>query len=364
LTSYRTPAQNTRVRIRLGIAGVALLVIGAGAVIRGGQAREARRVLNDHASAIATVTKVERETLEVRFRSRRGSHDLYMLGYTFQVAGQSYSRRLGLQEDEYAALRELSQIEVWYPVAHPERSAPEVYWRGEARRSSLVVHALSLAIFVAPAAYVLQLLLVLLFAREPKDAVPEGFVTESSWLDVDDSKLVALDDDALVIVTFNAKRTAVVQRLYQARADVAQIMREGQGAETRIPFDAITEIETPHYADTFTVSYESAPLPALADFLTPAVKEHALARLTARLNLERSQQQLTRARAVLPSAISLCLCGALTWFLQVNTGLMALAGVGVLFALRTGVTRLVDPPRISRWARPAKRPSLQPTAAA
>lgn len=57
--------------------------------------------------------------------------------------------------------------------------------------------------------------LMLLFGREPKGVLPEGFC-ENGWLDVDDKYLVYLTDSHLYSVSIDKKQVGTMQKLYQS----------------------------------------------------------------------------------------------------------------------------------------------------
>ena len=360
----KSPAQRKKRRIRLGAAAVALVVIAIGALGKGEHAVEAAEVIKHHDVGHATVTNLEHKEVKYRLRRRTRTSDVYTLEYTFQVDGKSHQRSLPIDEESFVLLQGKKEIEVWFKPGKPQASAPESHWRTRAAQTSVFANAAALGVFVVPGAFILQMILVFLFARDPKGAVPDGFVTETSWLDIDDHKLVVLDGEDLVMTSFNSKRTKEVQAAYQRGAELAVLLREGEsGSPTRVPIASITSIETRHHSDDFTVTYGSEAKTASADFLTPAVKDHALQRLTARLPLKRTDEQLTRVQGAMPSGIGLAICALLAWFLQTNVGLTAIALFAGLFALKIFVTRLVDPPLVSRWSANQERPSLRPASA-
>lgn len=360
----KSPAQRKKRRIRLGVAVLALALIAIGSLGKGSHSVEAREVIEHHDVGQATVTNLEHKEVKYKLRRRTRISDVYTLEYTFQVDGKSHPRTLPIDEASFLLLQGKKELDVWYKPGQPEASAPESVWRSRAAETSFLGNALGLGVIIVPGAFIVQMFLVFFFAREPKGAVPEGFVTETSWLDIDDHKLVVLDGEHLVIASFNSKRSKEVQAAYQRGAELSLLLKEGESRDpARVPIASITGIETRHHADDFTLTFGGDGKTVSADFLTPAVKDHALQRLTARLPLKRTDEQLTRMQGVMPSGIGLVICAALGWFLQTNVALMALASLAGLFALKILVTRLIDPPLVSRWSPKQDRPSLRPASA-
>ena len=152
-------------------------------------------------------------------------------------------------------------------------------------------------------------LLKLLCVKVSQGNLPEGFYTQSSWLDVDDKSLVLIQADELVFFEFKRKMTKRLQVEYQHHASVDELISLADPKKVhRIPFDEISELVSDHNSDIFYVKHKD--LRHRVVFINQAVKAHALELVQLLLpeELEYHRNERTRFKAAFPFfAIFVCL---------------------------------------------------------
>ncbi len=354
----KTPGQKRKSILRIVILLLALVLICLGAAIKGGMAVVSKQLIEKHETVIADVTDVQEKKITYRKKKRKKTKMVYSVSYQFQSEGKTYTKTLMISEPEYQALKDKKQMEVWYEPGNPERSSFEAHLRAKSSKRSFTANAISASIVVVPVCAVLYVILAFLFVREKGGVIPEGFVTDTSWLDVDDNFLIVLEDENLAIVKIDEKRVSRVQDLYQESASLESMVDEGKGVVTRVPLAKITSIESKHYSDSIYVKYEKDDDSdsESVEFLNPTVKEHALERIAPKLSsgLTKSVKELTRIQAAIPSLIGAIICGGAMAFFRDAIFVLILGGIGLLYALKTLLTRVIDPTVITTWEAPEK----------
>ncbi|MCE2597079.1 DUF3592 domain-containing protein [Motilimonas cestriensis] len=345
-----TLGQKRKRLIKLFIAIAALVVIAVGIFLQGQALEQHRSFYQQHETAQGNITDLYLDVEE--YRSRQGqikTRDVYFVRYDFLVGDQLYFGELQIDPEQYTDLAGKTQLEVWYQADRPDINTTEFKLASEIAEESLGRRALHMALIVVPVAVVLNYLLALIFAREPRGYLPEGFYTENSWLDVEDGYLVVYNSDHLSALSIHKKHIDDVQHLYQQGGSWQQILAAAHGKLKEIPFEDITRVKSDHYSDVFYVEYDTDQS-AVIEFLNPTVKAHALAQLADYLpqRLILNTHNFSRFRSARNSLIAAGVLMALL-FIVSNLWLNLLVGFGLLWSLKRSISRLFDPTVRSLW---------------
>ncbi len=273
----------------------------------------------------------------------------------FQANGAVYKNTYDLSSSEFSRFEdnEIKEVEVWYDNNDPSENYTQKELLNLASQTGFVANIASMAIIIFPIAIAVYMFIAILFIKEPKGYIPEGFVTENSWLDVDDDYLIVLEEENLIVSKINDKHTKKVQCLYQESAPLEDILEAGKCKVTQIALADIVNVKSEHHSDSFSIDFKSGEDDdsIRVEFLNPTVKDHALERISIKLpsELEKSVKKLTRFQSTIWSSISMAICGGLVFFFIDMWFMIALGGIGLFFALKSFVSRLIDPTVITEW---------------
>ena len=345
-----TPGQKRKRLIKFMVAIFALAGIALGIYLQGYSLKQHQDFYRQHETAQGTITDLYQDLEEYQGRKgRTKTRDVYFVRYDFLVADQLYFGELKITPDKYAELADKTHLEVWYQADHPENNTTEFKLTADIASESLGHRALNVALIIVPIALVLNYLLALLFAREPKGYLPEGFYTENSWLDVEDGYLVMYGAENLSSLSIHKKHIRDVQYLYQHGGSWQQMLAAAHGKLKEVPFAEITCVKSDHHSDVFHVEY-GVEKSLSAEFLNPTVKAHALAQLEGHLpaRLILNTHNFSRFRSARNSLIALVIFVALLCVAS-SFWIMVLVGLGLLWSLKSTVSPLLDPTVRSLW---------------
>ncbi|RBP51738.1 DUF3592 domain-containing protein [Arenicella xantha] len=302
-------------------------------------------------TATATVLSITEETEEYRnLKGRKRYRDHVWLAYEFQAEGKTVSDRIDVSNFfELSGLGE--ELTVLYQPGNPEEHALEYQVKSKQRNDSLTSYAISTLPFSGGAAYFMYLLLGFVLVRESKKKLPEGFYTESSWLDVDDKYVVAIDQGNLVCFDINKKCLRDVQGAFQSGRSINDLVHLSKHSKiTLLPLGEITQISTDHNSDVIYATHDDE-LHSL-EFLNVKVKTHALKRILAavpqaKIYVKRERTRLEAARFSLISLLILC-AGA--WFIDHYVMYIIVAMILFVWTLPTLFSRLWDPHVTRSWS--------------
>ncbi|MBC9248703.1 hypothetical protein A9179_00295 [Pseudomonas alcaligenes] len=345
--TLRSPGQKRKLWIRSSMVVLALLGLTLAYFIKGPAQVAAIERTKHHVAAEATITSLDVKEEEYRGRKgRKKTREVYSVSYQYAVGGTQYQQEHSLSYGEYEDLSGKESLQVWFAEQKPEEAVPQIVVEHQAHESA-VERVIDAAPYVIGLALLLNIVLTLLFGREPKGKLPEGFYTENSWLDIEDDRLVALDGHNLVSVSFDSKHTDNVQELYQSGAGLAAIVAQVACKQKVIDLNTVSKVTSDHFRDTIylTFSVDGKESSESLEFLNATVKEHALKQIARALpaSLRMSVEKLTRLQAARFSLIvALISAGALYYFLG---NVLAVAGcvLVLLWSLKTAVQRLLDP---------------------
>ncbi|WP_077755584.1 2',3'-cyclic-nucleotide 2'-phosphodiesterase [Shewanella psychrophila] len=162
-------------------------------------------------------------------------------------------------------------------------------------------HFLNAVLFSAFVSVIAYFVLKHLCVRVSQGSLPEGFYTQSSWLDVDDKYLVLIQADELVFFEFERRVAKRLQIEYQHSASVDELIALADPKKVRrIPFDEISELVSDHNSDIFYVKHKGQRHRVV--FINQTVKAHALELVQLLLpeELEYHRNERTRFKAALP----------------------------------------------------------------
>lgn len=352
-----SPGQKKRRTISIVMVVLTLVAAAVVAVIPTAAEKEARQLEQQHASATATVNAVTDEVSEYRGRKgRKITEHEYSTDYQFTLDGEQVDGHTIISASEYEALNEGDSLEVWFPEGQPELAMPKMV-ADRLAVSTPVDRVRPYVSWILMIAGAITGVLMLLFGREPKGVLPEGFYSENGWLDVDDKYLVYLTDSHLYSVSIDKKQVGTMQKLYQSGASIDQLLANAGDKYVGIPLSAITEVESHFHKDTIDVTYqiEGKSDSESLEFLNPAVKRHAAERIAKALpgNLNREDVQKTRLQSAMPALVVTALLAAAIFFVDnrlVDFGAILL----LLLSVKVLLTRLFKPVALTRWLLPVE----------
>ena len=345
--TLRSPGQKRKLWIRSSMVLLALLGLTLAYFIKGPAQVAAIERTKHHVAAEATISSLD--VTEEEYRGRKGrkkTREVYSVSYEFAVNGVQYQQQHSLSAGEYNELTGKETLQVWFAEQKPEEAIPQIVVEHQARESA-VERVIDAGPYIIGLALLLNIVLTLLFGREPKGKLPEGFYTDSSWLDVEDNRLVALDGQNLVSVSFEGKHAADVQKLYQSGAGLAAIIGQVPCKQKLIDLSTVSKVSSEHFRDTIqlTFSADGKESSESLEFLSSTVKEHALKQIARALpsSLRMNVEKLTRLQAARSSLIvALLSAGALYYFLG---NVLAVGGcvLVLLWSLKVLLQRVLDP---------------------
>lgn len=340
--------RKTRVAIFSFLLGAALLA--GGVWVKSIYSRAAIKLLKNHEVAEATITDLKHEEIRT---GKKSTNDLYALTYTFEAEGKSWENTDLVSSIEYEILEGKDSVEVFYDRNNPKINATKISLKLDAATSNSM-HALFVAIWVVPGTYFLYIILNLIFVREPKGVLPEGFYTETSWLDIDDNYLIILQESQIKIFNFDEKRSGQVQKYYQEGMDPEQLTTSVKGETKSIDLAKVTKVESRHYSDALSVTHERIDadnndeveeVTTTVEFISAAAKEHALERIKPMLpkTLNETIERQTRIRSSATGFIWSLLAAGLVLYFNANIMAILAAFIILYFSLPSFFARLVDP---------------------
>jgi len=314
---------------------------------------EALSWIENHQVLNAEVTALREE--EEEYRGRKGKKRYrtnYYIDYLFNHDGETFESSSEVSKSIYNQFQTGQTIEVWYPEGNVYDfelaiNAQEALEDNTAAGNLIEAAPISIGICL-----VLNWLLSLLFVRESKKALPEGFYTETSWLDIDDHYLVALEGNELVYYDIPKSRAATAQSAYQegkSPEEIYHLCKPENAA--RIPLNEVSSLSSDHNSDMITICHGDKT--HSVEFLNQTVKAHALERIQNQLPKTMDYQLIQRSRlqAILPSLVIAALVGGLIYWLDTFIFQVIIGFIGLIFVMPKLVSHLISPTETQRWKR-------------
>lgn len=346
-----SPGQRKRKIVRNISIGIFLIFTLVGAFLLGKLESVTHGWVDHHAAAQATVTLTESETESYRnLKGRKRERTIYYVTYNFIADGDVYENTVEVDRSEYSALQQGSEIEVWFDPDLPYDSDTRENIEAIMAMNNPAGHAVSAAPYSGAAALFIYNVLAFVFARESKKALPDGFYTQRSWLDVDDKVIVVADGGDIVYFDIHKHCVDDIQRAYQQGASLDEFIALNKKEEVkRIPMAKVTGMRSDHNSDTIRLEYEDEW--HSIEFLNVAVKEHALLRFKLMIPDELAYQKIerTRLKAAMPSVFWLVGVSALFLYLDIFLVKAVLALIAVLYIVPSVIKQIWNPTQTEAW---------------
>jgi hypothetical protein len=352
MAKRRSPGQKRKLLIRVSMIVLAVVGLAAAYYIKGPEQVAAIQLVKQHNSAQATVASLEETEEEYRnLKGRKKTRTVYSLSYTYDVNGTRYEHDQSIGYGEYNALEGHETLEVWYAEGKPDSAKPQLIIENLAREDGLERALFDVAPKLIPALLVLNFILSLLFGREPKGKLPEGFYTENSWLDVEDDRLIVLDGSHVLSLSFDKKQRSKVQEIYQRGGlngnFLEEILAKVETKRTLVDLNTVSKVTSEHYDDVIRLTYNDGGKDQTLslEFLSATVKAHALQRIARALpaTLNMNVEKLTRLQAARVALVVAVVSTGVAYYFLDHIWVVGLLGLLSLYALKVGVARLIDP---------------------
>lgn len=307
--------------------------------------------VDDHSSSTAIVTELVQE--EETYRNRKGrerTRTIYYLSYSFSIDGEVVDNQVSINNNQFSNLAEGDEISVWYDNKDYYTNDTQENIEDELAGNTIEGNAFSAAMYTAPASIFLYWLLSLIFVRESKKALPEGFYNETSWLDVDDKYLVALDGSELVYFNIDKSKVSSIQEAYQKGASLEELIGNSKSSTfKRIPLNEISELTSNHNSDVISIEHNDES--HSVEFLNQTVKAHALDRIIKHIptTLSYSENERTRLQAAVPNLVWLTVLVAIMYFVDVDVISILLVLYIIFSVFPKIISRLLDPTVTKTW---------------
>lgn len=307
--------------------------------------------IDDHTATNAVVTELIYE--EEEYRNRKGklrTRDIYYLSYSFQIDGDTLENQVEVNLSQYNQLEQGSNVEIWYDNQDYYTNDTQENIEDLLADNTIEGNMFNVAIYTAPASMFIFWVLSLIFVRESKKALPKGFYTETSWLDVDDKYMVSLDGNELVYFNIDKSKISDIQEAYQNGANLEELMGNSKSSKLkRIPLAEISELTSRHNSDVINIEHNEEN--HSIEFLNQTVKAHALERITKHIptSLAYTKKEKTRIQAAIPSLLWLLILITAVYFVE-NLVVNAVIGLYVIVSVLPKIIgRLLDPTVIQTW---------------
>lgn len=352
---FKTPGQIRKLKIKLSCFALAFTCLVLAYFTPGPAQLSAIELQQDHLSAPITITAINE--VEEESRGRRGRKtikNVIYLDYQYQAENQTFKNTITFSEGDFMAFQNISEPEVWFHKGDARNAKLAGKVKADAAKKP-IQRVFSVGMIALPILYVLNIILGLLFGREPKGYMPEGFYTEDSWLDIEDNYLIKLKNNNINIVAFDKKMANTIQTRYQNCDPFDDVIKEISVKQTIIPLDSITCIESDHFRDTIYIEYatkdeeESKSL----EFLNATVKAHALEKISEKLSTDfsRSDKQFTRFDATKWRLVLAMTFAAITFYYADMIVVLVIGTIASLYFVKSLFARLIDPTLRTKWTR-------------
>lgn len=302
------------------------------------------------ASTNATVTSISEETEEYRNRKgRKRYRERVWLEYKFEAEGVTVSERVDVSNVLEIPSMDKNMV-VLYQPGNPQKHKLEYQVNSTLNEKGLLSYVISTLPFSGGAAYVLYIVLNLLWVKESKKTLPEGFYNETSWLDVDDKYVVAVDNGNLICFDIHKKRVRDVQEAFQSDESVDKLIQLSKHSSMiSVPLTEVTKVSTDHNSDVIYITHDETE--HALEFLNVKVKTHALKRIIFSIPgaKEYNKRERTRVEATRLSFFGLVIVLAGAWFIDHFITYIIAGFILVIWLIPSFCTQLFDPSTTRSW---------------
>ena len=351
MAKIQSPGQKRKKYVQIISVLIFAAVTYFGAILFGKFNNALLQWTKDHQVVQATVTNLLEEEEEYRGRKgRKRTRTVYSMEYQFEADSETHTNSVIITSRAFDTTSKGDSVTVWYATNDPYTSDTEANIKDELSSNNLTGHLISVAPYTAPGFLFLYYLLSLIFVRESKKALPEGFYTENSWLDIDDRFIVALEGEELVYFNFDKSQASEVQMAYQSGQSIQEIHGISKSDKyKRIPLSEIKELKSDHNSDTIDIEYQEDV--HHVEFLNQTVKAHALERIRPLIpiSLEYRLKERTRIQATIPSLIGVLIIAGIIWYNDIFVFNLIIGFIGIIYIVPKVFSRLIDPTRTEYW---------------
>ncbi|TAA46960.1 MULTISPECIES: hypothetical protein [Corallincola] len=351
MPQYKSPGQKRKRWVQIIALMIFIAASYAGSLFMQKFHNQQLAWTDDHQVVAATVTGLDAEDEEYRnLKGRLRHRTVYYLTYEFNVDEISYENMVEISAYEFEQLTLNTQVDVWYATTSPNINDTADNVNSDLSSNDDIGNTIDVLPYTGPASLFIYWVMTFIFVKESKKALPKGFYTETSWLDIDDNYLVALDGNDLVMFDIDGKQASKVQSSYQNGASIEELMAISKSDKfKRIPLSEIKELVSDHNSDVLTIEWgeESESV----EFLNQTVKAHALERIQPLLSNELQYHKLEKSRlgAATPALILLAIFTAIAYFASIFW-LTALIGfICLVKVIPRIIVRLWDPTVRQSW---------------
>jgi len=347
----KSPGQKRKQIVIVGVVILFAISTYFGGKFLGAMADSSLSWVDNHTEIKASVTELAHEEEEYRNRKgRKRTRNVYYLSYNFSIDGELIENHVDIDERQYSALEQGNEVDIWYSNQDFYINDTQKNVEQKMDDNTAEEKMFSAAMYTAPASYFLYWILSIIFVRESKKALPEGFYTETSWLDVDDKYLVALDGSDLVYFDIDNSKVSTIQEAYQKGVDLEELIGNSKSSKfKRIPLAEITELTSHHNSDVISIEHNDDS--HSIEFLNQTVKSHALKRISKYIpsSLSYNKNERTRIQAAIPAFLWLIVLLAIVYFADIFL-LNVLIGIyAVISVIPKIIGRLLDPTVTETW---------------
>lgn len=347
----KSPGQKRAAHVKRASYILLIVITAIAAVLLSYSAQKNLAWTEDHVETMGVLTELTAGPEQVAGDETMGTNASYYARYAFNAEGVQHDALMKINYSVYSEMKEGENVVVWYQNGKPEMNelASSVLYRK--RNNTPLRSAIKVLPFTLGATFVLYWLLSALFARERKEALPEGFYTENSWLDVKNSAFVAIDNGDVVGFGINKHRIAKAQAHYQEGASIDELVTLSKATGFfRMPVASIKTLISHHNGDS--VLLHDGERAHSVTFLTLGLKTHALTRLKRLLpeGMVYEKKESTRLAAVLPACL-LAIMMVLAMYVidqYIATGMLLL--VLLVKVLPAIVSRWLEPTVTEVWS--------------
>ncbi|MCO1336299.1 hypothetical protein MO867_18360 [Microbulbifer sp. OS29] len=314
---------------------------------------EALRWVENHQALDAQILELNQE--EEEYRNRKGkkrSRTNYYMSYSFTYEDETFESSAEITRTIFGQYDEGQSIEVWYPQDDIYNHELAVNVQRELENNTPTGNLIQAGPIAAGICLGLYWILTLLFVRESKKALPKGFYTEISWLDIDDHYLVALEEGELVYFDIHKNQASAVQSAYQQGKSPEELYALSKSENAaRIPLNEISSLSSNHNSDVITIQHGDKT--HSVEFLNQTVKAHALERIEKRLPQSMDYQLIQRSRlqATLPPLIIAALLAGIIFWLDMFILRVILGFVGLAYVMPKLISQLFSPTETQTWTK-------------
>lgn len=351
MAKIKSPGQKRKGIVRIVAVVILIIASYAGSLVYAKIKNLETAWVADHRQVHANVTELTQETVEYRnLKGRLRHREVYQVSYEFMVDGDEYGNTIEVGHAAYEALAVGSPISVWYASGDPALNDSQSNVQATMDSNNTVENMIDVAPYTIPGTLVVYWLLMIVFVRESKNALPEGFYTENSWLDIDDKYVVWLDGEDLVYFNFDDKRADAVQDAYQNGAGLEELLVTSKaGKFKRVSLPGVTCLTSAHNSDVMVI--EVGEERHTIEFLNRTVKAEALDRIKPHIpdNLQHGRVEKTRLQAAMPWIVTLAVMIAGLFYFEMFLVQLAIGFAVMVWIVPKIFSRLAEPTVIESW---------------